>query len=95
MKKNEVLREMRNVYESISEKAKNATGYVVAGYATNGVYYAYVGEGAGYQGSALSPSPYYPITFSDEKAANRVALNGRYFNGAAKEINLRATAART
>ncbi len=80
------IKRLINVRESIGRKL-GTEGYVVAGLGGD-MLYAYVGEGKGYKGAALTPANINPVIFNTSKAAQRVASDGVYKNGNGNVITL-------
>ena len=93
MDSKELTREHKDFIEMLEStrevigRKMESKGYVVAG---NGgeTYYAFVGEGNGYKGAALTPVSVNPVIFNSVKAAQREADNGTYRNGNNKVIAL-------
>lgn len=81
-----IVEQLESAKAAIGEKLETK-GYVVAGYGGD-TYYAYVGEGKGFQGAALTPVSGNPVVFDTVQAAKREANNGTYRNGRGNVVRL-------
>jgi hypothetical protein len=84
--KTSIVEQLESAKAAIAEKLETK-GYVVAGYGGD-TYYAYVGEGKGYQGAVLTPVSSHPVVFDTVQTAKREAHNGTYKNGRGDVIKL-------
>ncbi len=76
----EYIGSMQSAIEKCKQ-LKGSTGYVAAGYAGD-VYYCYVGEGKGFQGSCFFPMTSKAVVFGTEQEAQDHCYKGyRNVNG--------------
>lgn len=90
-KRTSIVEQLESAKAAIGEKL-GSKGYIVAGYGGD-TYYAFVGEGKGFQGAALTPVSGNPVIFDTEKAAKYEANNGTYRNGRGDVVILKVVEA--
>ena len=98
METKDITKQLQGLLEKLQQRKEelaakcNAKGYVVAGYGGE-TYYAFIGEGKGFQGAALSPMSHNPVIFDTIEAARKEVYNGTYRNGADEVIKLKVIGA--
>ena len=98
METKDIINQSQNLIEKLQQRREelaakfNAKGFVVAGYGGD-TYYAFIGEGNGFQGAALAPMAHNPVIFDTIGEARREAINGIYRNGNDEVINLKVISA--